>query len=90
MVNKIGCERRGVSEEAIAQLKEAHRVLFRTDMLWEDAFRELLARPDCAPEVAYLVEFCRRTSEGVKGRAKERQRGARSAQQTSIEGGART
>lgn len=74
MVNKVGLERRGVVAETVAQLKEAHRLLFRTDMLWEDAFRELLARPDCADEVRYLVEFCRRTNDGVKGRAKERYR----------------
>ena len=74
MVNKIGCERRGVTPAAVAQLKEAHRLLFRTDMLWDDAFDELTARADCAAEVRYLVEFCRRMNDGVRGRAKERAR----------------
>ncbi|HVY60291.1 MAG TPA: acyl-ACP--UDP-N-acetylglucosamine O-acyltransferase [Planctomycetota bacterium] len=74
MVNKIGCERRGMAPAALAQLKEAHRLLFRTDVLWEDAFEELTAREDCAAEVRYLVEFCRKMSDGVKGRAKEKLR----------------
>lgn len=78
MINKVGLERRGVSPEAVGQLKEAHRLLYRTDMLWEDAFRELLSRPDCTDEVRYLVESCRRISDGAKGRAKEAERtGAR-------------
>jgi UDP-N-acetylglucosamine acyltransferase len=74
MVNKVGCERRGVTPESMLQLKEAHRLLYRTDILWEDAFQELLARPDCSDEIRYLVEFCRRVSGGVKGRAKDRLR----------------
>lgn len=72
MVNRVGCERRGISPESIAQLKKAHRLLFRTDMLWEDAFQEMLARPDCCDEVRYLVEFLRRVhDEGAKGRARQ-------------------
>jgi len=81
MVNKVGCERRGISAQALAQLKEAHRLLFRTDMLWEDAFEELLAS-DPTPEIRYLVEFCRRMNDGAKGRSRERLRsGAASGQQ---------
>jgi UDP-N-acetylglucosamine acyltransferase len=72
MVNKVGCERRGVSPEAIAQLKEAHRLLFRTDMDKEEAIEELLARPDCCDEVRYLAAFLRRVEEqGAKGRARQ-------------------
>lgn len=83
MVNKVGCERRGVTPEAMQQLKEAHRLLFRTDVLWEDAFTELLARPDCAEEVRYLVDFCRRMNDGVKGRGKERMRASAKAAATA-------
>ena len=72
MVNKVGCERRGVPQESIAQLKEAHRLLFRTDLVWEEAFQDLLARPDCCEEVRYLVDFLRRVSDqGAKGRARQ-------------------
>jgi UDP-N-acetylglucosamine acyltransferase len=72
MVNKVGCERRGVPPHSIEQLKEAHRLLFRTDAVWEEAFEELLSRPDCSDEVRYLVEFLRGVAEtGVKGRARQ-------------------
>lgn len=72
MVNKVGCQRRGVGSESIAQLKEAHRLLFRTDLTWEEAFEELLQRPECSEEVRYLVDFLRRISErGAKGRARQ-------------------
>jgi UDP-N-acetylglucosamine acyltransferase len=72
MVNKVGCERRGVPADSIAQLKEAHRLLFRTDLTWEEAFDELTGKPDCSDEVRYLVDFLRRVSEkGAKGRARQ-------------------
>lgn len=72
MVNKVGCERRGVSAEAIAELREAHKLLFRSDLRWEEAAGELEARGEPCAEVRYLVEFCRqRINEGLKGRLRE-------------------
>ncbi|GIW70990.1 MAG: acyl-[acyl-carrier-protein]--UDP-N-acetylglucosamine O-acyltransferase [Planctomycetota bacterium] len=70
MVNKIGCQRRGLPPEAIAQLKEAHRLLFRSDSGLEEAARLLGGRQGLRPEVRYLLEFCRRSG-GLKGRARE-------------------
>ncbi len=87
MVNKVGCDRRGLPDAVVAQLKEAHRLLYRTDVLWDDAFEELLARPDCCDEVRYLVAFCRRMNDGVKGRARERVRASQGGRKR--EGGAR-
>ena len=74
MVNKVGCARRGIPPASIEQLKRAHRLLFRTDMTWEEAFGELLAHPECCDEVRYLVDFLRRTGGGVRGRAREAMR----------------
>ncbi len=72
MVNKVGCERRGIGEDSIRQLKEAHRLLFRTDLTWEEAFEEILGRPGCCAEAQYLVEFLKRQTEmGAKGRARQ-------------------
>ncbi len=74
MVNRIGCVRRGVSERAIEQLKEAHRLLFRSDSSWEEALALLEARSDKTEELEYLLAFCRRSDGGVKGRSREQAR----------------
>jgi UDP-N-acetylglucosamine acyltransferase len=87
MVNKIGCSRRGVAEESIEQLKEAHRLLFRSDSSWEEALELLGGRPDVSPELRYLLEFCRRCDAGIKGRSRELIR-VRHEQQAGGAGGA--
>jgi UDP-N-acetylglucosamine acyltransferase len=75
-VNKVGCERRGMSAEAMDELKEAHRLLFRTEMPWDEAFSILEGRGDISAECRYLMEFLRRTEAGKLGRAREAMRTA--------------
>lgn len=74
MVNKVGCMRRGVSAHGISQLKEAHRLLYRSDMSWEEVFELLEERDDQTPEIRTLLAFCRRIESGHKGRAREARR----------------
>ncbi|MFC1706989.1 acyl-ACP--UDP-N-acetylglucosamine O-acyltransferase [Planctomycetota bacterium] len=74
MVNKVGCERRGVGPAAIEQLKEAHRLLFRSEKTWEESLAELAERDDLTEEVGYLVDFCQRVNKGPKGRVLEANR----------------
>lgn len=79
MVNKVGCERGGVGKDALAELKRAHRLLFRSESRWEDAIAEIEATGPVCDEVRYLLEFCRvRIKEGEKGRLLESRRVDRS------------
>lgn len=76
MVNKVGCDRRGITPESIDQLKEAHRMLFRSDMSWDEALTTLEARDDLTEDMIYLIDFCRRMQnlDGQKGRMQEARR----------------
>jgi len=64
-INTIGLERRGFSKEAIAILKRAYRILFRSGMLKEDAIALLLSEYGDHKEVRNLVEFIRTSKRGV-------------------------
>lgn len=73
-VNKVGCERHGVSERAVDQLKEAHRLFFRSELPFDEVFTILEARPDVTDECRYLLDFFKRTEGGKLGRARESMR----------------
>jgi len=68
-VNEIGLRRAGYSEEVIAALWTAYKAIYRTRKLNRtEVYRQLAADPDKCPEVAYLVEFLRRSQSGPYGR----------------------
>ncbi|MCL2645758.1 MAG: acyl-ACP--UDP-N-acetylglucosamine O-acyltransferase [Phycisphaerales bacterium] len=74
-VNTKGLSRRGYSEEQIASLKMAYRLLFKnpTPIITQTAELERLY-PD-NPEIQYLLAFMRESTNGKFGRARENLRG---------------
>jgi UDP-N-acetylglucosamine acyltransferase len=65
-VNTIGLERRGFSEDTIAQLKRAYRYLVQSKLNTSRAVERIEEDPTLsAPEVQYLVEFIRSSQRGV-------------------------
>jgi UDP-N-acetylglucosamine acyltransferase len=64
-LNLVGLKRHGFSEERIADLKKAYRLLFRAGLTLRAA-TEAVARelPD-SPEAAELLEFIRTTKRGI-------------------------
>ncbi len=64
-VNTIGLQRRGFKGDAIEALKKAHRVLFHSGLLREDALQQVDAELGQHPEVAYLVKFIRDSKRGI-------------------------
>ena len=64
-VNTIGLQRKGFKMEAIEALKKAHRILFHTGQLREDALRQVDAELGQFPEVAYLVKFILESKRGI-------------------------
>jgi UDP-N-acetylglucosamine acyltransferase len=64
-VNKIGLERNGVSAEAQAGLRQAHRIFFRDGLTIPNALAKIEQElPNCA-EVRHLVGFIRASERGV-------------------------
>jgi UDP-N-acetylglucosamine acyltransferase len=56
-VNAVGLKRRGFTEEQVRNIRNAFRVLYRSDLLLADAVAKLTELGKTQPEVAALVEF---------------------------------
>ena len=56
-INSEGLKRRGFSEAQISNLKNAYRVLYRSDLKLADALVELKARATSQPELRIFVDF---------------------------------
>jgi len=64
-INKIGLERNGVSEEAQAALRQAHKILFRDGLTIPNALAKIDSDLPKLPEVQHLVEFVRTSKRGI-------------------------
>ncbi len=64
-VNKVGLERNGVSTEAQAALKQAHKILFREGLTTPNALARIEQEVPQLPEVQYLVQFVRTSERGI-------------------------
>jgi UDP-N-acetylglucosamine acyltransferase len=56
-INSEGLKRRGFSEAQIRNLKNAYRVLYRSDLKLADAVAELTSRVEAQPELKIFVDF---------------------------------
>ncbi|MEO8016943.1 MAG: acyl-ACP--UDP-N-acetylglucosamine O-acyltransferase [Pseudomonadota bacterium] len=56
-INSEGLKRRGFTAEQIRNLKNAYRILYRSDLKLADAVAELQARVATQPELKILVDF---------------------------------
>jgi UDP-N-acetylglucosamine acyltransferase len=56
-VNKIGMQRRGLSDAAIKTVREAFKTVFRSGLRLEDAVAKLRADHPDSPEVATMIAF---------------------------------
>jgi UDP-N-acetylglucosamine acyltransferase len=64
-INKVGLERRGISEPAQAALKQAYKVLFREGLTIPNALARIEADLPKLPELEHLVEFARTSARGL-------------------------
>ena len=64
-VNKVGMERAGVSEEAQAALRQAHKLLFREAFTVTKALERIERDLPPLPEVQHLVAFVRASERGL-------------------------
>ena len=56
-VNAEGLKRRGFSEQQIRNIREAYRILYRSDLKLADALERLTALAAEQPEIRALVDF---------------------------------
>jgi UDP-N-acetylglucosamine acyltransferase len=63
--NKIGMERRGISEESRNAIKEAYRILYRQKLPVAEALALMETELPPTPEVQHLLQFIRESKVGI-------------------------
>jgi UDP-N-acetylglucosamine acyltransferase len=64
-INKVGMERNGISEEAIAALKTCYKILFREGLTISNALAKIEKEVPMLPEVVHLLSFVRSSERGI-------------------------
>jgi len=64
-INSVGLGRRGFSEESVAAIKRAHRVLYREQRNYREAVEVLRGWEERDPAVDLLIEFVATTGRGI-------------------------
>jgi UDP-N-acetylglucosamine acyltransferase len=63
--NKVGLERHGVAAEVQQALKQAFKLVFRTDLMVAKALERVEAELPASPELGNFVEFIRKSERGI-------------------------
>jgi UDP-N-acetylglucosamine acyltransferase len=64
-LNLIGLKRKGFSDQTIATLKKAYKIIFRSGLTQDEAVQKALDEFPASAEVATLVEFIRTSKRGI-------------------------
>ena len=64
-LNLVGLKRRGFSDETIATLKKAYKIIFRSGLTQEDACRRVTEEMSDSREAMHLVHFMKSSKRGV-------------------------
>lgn len=64
-INLRGLKRRGFSDDAIAAVKRAYKVLYKSGLLLEQALAEIDVMARSHPELTQLVTFIRESERGI-------------------------
>ncbi len=56
-VNSVGLKRRGFTEEQIRNIRDAYRILYRSDLKLSDALEKLRGLGETQAEVRVFVDF---------------------------------
>jgi UDP-N-acetylglucosamine acyltransferase len=64
-LNTIGLKRKGFTDEMINDLKKAYKIIFRSGLTLEEAFRKAVEEFPDSREVNYFVDFMRHSKRGV-------------------------
>lgn len=64
-VNVIGMQRAGMAEEQIGRIKQAYKVVFRSNLGLQEAIAELADELAGYPEIDHFIEFLRGSQRGI-------------------------
>ena len=64
-LNTVGLGRNGFSTEAIADIKSAYKLLFRSGLQMHEALAKVKAELSTVPEVVVLIDFIQASDRGV-------------------------
>ncbi len=64
-INKIGLERAGIPAETMSQIKEAYRILYRTELSLREAVKQMRSSLSSLPEIDHLIEFVETSERGI-------------------------
>lgn len=64
-INLIGLKRRGFSDEVLRDIKQAYKLMFRSNLRQEQALDRISAEISDAPEIKAFVDFIRTSERGV-------------------------
>ncbi len=64
-LNMIGLKRRGFTEETIAALKEAYRIVFRSKLLLAAGIQKVEQEVVDLPEIRQFLDFIRKSERGI-------------------------
>jgi len=64
-LNLTGLKRQKFSRDAIKNIKEAYRIIFRSGLTLKDALEEVSQEITDSPEVTHLIEFIKSSKRGV-------------------------
>ncbi len=64
-LNLVGLKRKGFSEQVINDLKKAYKIIFRSGLTQDDAFKKAIEEFPDTMEVGYLVNFMQSSKRGV-------------------------
>ncbi|MRR34001.1 acyl-ACP--UDP-N-acetylglucosamine O-acyltransferase [bacterium] len=64
-LNLVGLKRRGFSDEVMADLKKAYKILIRSGLRTEEALERIRNEIRQSPEVAHFVEFVEKSERGI-------------------------
>lgn len=64
-LNLVGLKRSGFSDEIIADLKKAYKILIRSGLLTEEALARIRNEVPQSPEVRHFVEFVEQSERGI-------------------------
>jgi len=64
-LNLIGLKRRNFSDSSISALKDAYRIIFRSDLLLEEALEKAAKEVEDCPEVRHFIDFIKTSNRSI-------------------------
>ena len=64
-INSVGMERNGISPETIRQIRKAYKILYKNNLLLDDAIEEMEDLAGESKELSDMVSFLRNVSRGL-------------------------